>query len=139
MNLDKTLSLKERQKLAAERTHQTRQKATESKIRAVCRSLQEKGCKLTQVAVALATGLTRQTIAKYQHVLDEPRKSEASNVIPLEAGSGQSHGVNYGVHQISAPRRGSGEDLKKGQVGLFSDGESSGVGVRLSSASDPPD
>ncbi|MCG8611858.1 MAG: primase C-terminal domain-containing protein [Pseudomonadales bacterium] len=104
MNLDKTLSLKERQKLAAERTHQTRQKATEFRIRRVCQSLLKKSSKLTQSAVARDTGLARQTIAKYQHILDEYRKPkpEESNVIALEDSSGQSYDVNYGVHQISA-------------------------------------
>ncbi len=143
MNLDKNLPLKERQRLAAERTHQTRQKATEFKIRAACRLLQEKGVKLTQVAVASATGLTRQTIAQYQHILGEANTQAPPNVTPLESGSGQSSDVNYAVHQISAPRRGSGVDLKKGQLGLLFNGESNDssptdVGVLFSSTSDSP-
>jgi hypothetical protein len=103
MNLDKSLPLKERQRLAAKRTHQTRQKATESKIRAACRSLQGQGKKLSQIALAKATGVARQTVAKYQYILNEIHQKhlKATNVVPLEAVSGQVQDVNYGTYQIS--------------------------------------
>lgn len=141
MNLDKSLPLVERQRLAAVRTHQTRQKATESKIRAACRSLQKKGSKLTQVAVASAVNLSRQTVAKYQYILDEISISVPSNVVPLEAVSAQSKSVNYAVHQISAPRR--GDDIGPGndQLGLlFSDDgvDSDCFDVSLDVVPDPP-
>ncbi|MBV1883815.1 MAG: replication initiation protein [Pseudomonadales bacterium] len=138
MNLDKNLPLKERQRLAAERTHQTRQKATESKIRAACHSLQEKGTKLTKVAVASATGLTRQTIAQYQYILDEANTPAPSNVILFEPVSGQSSDVNYAVHQISAPRRGSCVGLKKGQLDLLPGGGPADSCGPVNSTSDPP-
>lgn len=102
MGLDKTLPLKERQRLAAKRTHQTRQEATEAKIRKACRVLVSKGEKLSQVLVAAATGLTRQTIAKYKNVLKEIAIKPTSNIIPLEAFPYDCLDVNYGLHQISA-------------------------------------
>lgn len=119
MGLDKSLPLKERQRLAAERTHQTRQKATESKIRIACRTLRRKSEGLTLVAVAGATGLSRQTVANYKHVLAEFDSSASSNVVPLEGVAVVDHGVNYGVHQISAPRRGCGVSLETGQLLLL--------------------
>lgn len=63
MQLDKDLPLVERQRLAAARTHEVRQKATESKVRAACRQLQQKGETLTQAAIARLAGLSRQTVA----------------------------------------------------------------------------
>lgn len=138
MSLDQSLSLKERQRLAAERTHQTRQKATESKIRVACRSLQNKGEKLTLVAVAGATGLSRQTVANYKHILTESSSPASTNVVQLGAESAVSENVNYAVHQISAPRRGSGVDLEKGQLDLLLGGEPVDSCGPVNSTSDPP-
>jgi len=138
MNLDQSLSLKERQRLAAERTHQTRQKATESKIRVACRHLQKKGEKLTLVAVASATGLSRQTVANYKHILTEFNTPAPSNVVQLDPVSAASKSVNYAVHQISAPRRGSGVGLKKGQLDLLPGGGPVDSCGPVNSTSDPP-
>ncbi|RML80353.1 replication initiation protein, partial [Pseudomonas savastanoi] len=52
MQLDGSLSLTERQSLAARRTHELRHKATESKIRAACRQLQDQGKALVRSAIA---------------------------------------------------------------------------------------
>lgn len=86
MKLDKSLPLTERQSLAAKRTHQLRHKATESKIRAACRGLQDRGELLTLTAIAALSGVTRQTVATYGHVLNEV--SEPSTVVTLGAGRG---------------------------------------------------
>lgn len=102
MNLDKSLSLKERQRLAAERTHKARQNATEGKIRAACTLLHEKGERLTLVAVANITRLTRQTIAKYRHLLKEKPQQETSNALSLKVVTHQVLNVKNAVHQISA-------------------------------------
>ncbi|QLG96733.1 replication initiation protein, partial (plasmid) [Pseudomonas yamanorum] len=59
MGLDNSLPLAERQSLAAKRTHQLRHKSTESKIRAACRGLYERGVKLTQAAIATLAGVSR--------------------------------------------------------------------------------
>ncbi len=120
MNLDKSLPLSERQSLAAKRTHELRYKATESKIRAACRVLQERGEKLTQAAVATLAGVSRQTVANYGHVLEEVSKPLTIATLPsastgaacAEAASppvsysrGQHDalcGVKNGVHQVTA-------------------------------------
>jgi hypothetical protein len=100
MALDKALPLAERQRLAAERTHELRHKATESRIRSACRQLQAAGEALAQAAIARLAGVTRQTVAAYRHVLEEVINPAAVAVLrPI------SHGVddvNYGAHQISA-------------------------------------
>lgn len=120
MQLDKSLSLEERQRLAAKRTHAIRDKATESKIRAACRQLQAKGQKLRQAAIAAIAGVTRQTVASYGHILKESGSSPVVTVLDvantsvrrppkpqsnagIEASAGAVQNVKYGVHQVSAP------------------------------------
>ena len=127
MELDKSLPLAERQSLAAKRTHGLRHKATESKIRAACRGLQERGEKLTQASIAALAGVSRQTVATYGHVLEEVARPQTIAVLhagkPAEmqsktvAGAGDrgrecNHSVSQaraaldvknGVHQITAP------------------------------------
>lgn len=71
MALDSSLPLAERQSLAAKRTHDLRHKATESKIRAACRGLQDRGEPLNTTSIASLAGLTRQTVANYPHILAE--------------------------------------------------------------------
>ncbi|QLJ17427.1 replication initiation protein (plasmid) [Pseudomonas putida] len=71
MELDPSLPLAERQGLAAKRTHQLRHKETESKIRAACRGLQERGEALSKTAIASLARVSRQTVARYSHVLNE--------------------------------------------------------------------
>ena len=105
MNLDKTMSLKERQGLAAKRTHQTRQNATESKIKSACRLMHKRGEKLTQIAVARVAGLSRQTVAKHQQTLNDFSAPPASNVIPLPSISNGLKNVNYATHQIPGQLR----------------------------------
>lgn len=87
MELDKSLPLPERQSLSAKRTHQLRHKDTESKIRAACRGLQERGEALTMTAIAALAGVTRQTVANYGHILNEV--SKPSTVAILGADRGQ--------------------------------------------------
>ncbi|KPX03334.1 Replicase family protein, partial [Pseudomonas syringae pv. daphniphylli] len=127
MSLDKSLPLAERQSLAAKRTHELRHRSTESKIRAACRGLQERGEKLTQVAIAILAGVSRQTVANYGYVLNEvTRPQTISFLAPSvsktfspsstgDQGSTPSHGialtstptdVTYGVHQVTAPAGG---------------------------------
>ena len=124
MALDKSLPLAERQSLAAKRTHELRHRSTESKIRAACRGLQERGEKLTQVAIAILAGVSRQTVANYGHVLNEVTRPQTISVLVAtsvsktfspsstgDQGSTPSHGialtdVTYGVHQVTAPAGG---------------------------------
>ena len=99
MQLNKDLPLAERQRLAAVRTNEVRQKTTESKVRAACRHLQKKGEVLTQAAIANLASLSRQTVAAYKYVLNEVLSPAARSVLrkPVTA----KVGVNYDVHQVS--------------------------------------
>jgi len=99
MNLDASLPLKERQRLAAQHTHKTRNKASESKIRTACKSLLGKGAKLTLVAIAGTSGLARQTVAKYRHLIAEA--TPAPKATPIEPPAANPENVTYAVHQIS--------------------------------------
>lgn len=103
MGLDPDLPLQEKQRLSAKRTHETRQKATESRIRAAARLLAQKGQKLTQTAIAAAARLSRQTVAKYSAVIEEVTADPTSNVVPMATAN--SENVKYGAHQIPAPVR----------------------------------
>lgn len=101
MELDKSLPLSERQRLAAKRTHDLRHKATESKIRAACRGLQERGEMLTQAAIASLAGVSRQTVATYGHVLEEVSKPLSIATLPTAptvAAQAKTHGPSA-VHQ----------------------------------------
>lgn len=134
MELDSTLPITERQSLAAERTHQVRRKATESKIRAACRGMQERGEQLTQAAIARAARVTRQTVAKYAHVLEEVARPPAIAVL-AEARQVKSGGaarpaasVKHGAHQISA----------RGKAALENENPSYTRGVGGGMPIDPP-
>ena len=96
MQLDKSLSLAERQRLAAVRTHDMRHKSTESRIRAARASLQQKGEALTQTAVGRIAGISRQTIATYRYVLDDVLKPV------LRLATAKALNVKYGVYQVTA-------------------------------------
>ncbi|RMN39645.1 Primase C terminal 1 (PriCT-1) [Pseudomonas syringae] len=85
MALDRSLPLKTRQSLAAERTHAVRQKATESKIRAACRLLHERGDQLRVGTVAKEAGVTRQTTANYKHVFHEVTAASSVIAEPLRS------------------------------------------------------
>lgn len=126
MELDKSTPLEERQRLAARRTHEVRQKATESKIRAACRELHQQAKPLAIAALAALSGLSRQTVAAYRHVINETR---ANVVVALQPRSKQSsdstsspvvkasqvikpQGVKYGANQIPA----GGVSTPKGEI-----------------------
>ncbi|WP_153634960.1 replication initiation protein [Marinobacter salsuginis] len=69
MLLDRAMPLPEKQRLAAKYTHKERVKKTEKKIRTAVTNLESQGIPLTQKAVAEASGLSRQTVAKHKHLL----------------------------------------------------------------------
>lgn len=98
MQLDPDLAIAERQRLAACRTHGIRQKATESKVRAACRQLWIKGQKITQTSVSRLSGLARQTVANYKHILTESIEPIATAIGRAASGSA----VKYGAHQVTA-------------------------------------
>ncbi|AKF48797.1 Primase C (PriCT-1)/Replicase family (plasmid) [Pseudomonas syringae pv. syringae HS191] len=140
MQLDGSLSLTERQSLAAKRTNELRHKATESKIRAACRQLQDLGKALVRSAIATLAGVSVRTVASYAHILKQvsrpatvsvlrasskavsvpPRQDRSAANPPVKPPVGQpadgcTAGVQSGVHQISAVPEGpqAGEPLKR--------------------------
>jgi len=126
MRLDKDLPLPARQKLAAERTHEVRKTATESKIRATCRRLQEQGAELTQSAIASLAKLSRQTVAGYKHIINEVLAS--LQVVVQLGGQATRDDVKYGAHQVTG---GCAVDLKSASltsftVKIFDDGGGGG-------------
>ncbi|WP_018694178.1 replication initiation protein [Algicola sagamiensis] len=97
MSLNKSLPLNERQSLAATRTHKERQKSTVSKIRAACANLRTQGKKLTYVAIARISKLTRQTVAKYKDFIEH---NEPCKIISITEVMQKSKSVNYATYQI---------------------------------------
>jgi hypothetical protein len=127
MQLDQSLSLAERQSLAAKRTNEIRHRATESKIRAACRQLQAQSKALMRSAIATLAGVSVRTVASYAHIMTEVSKPAIVSVLKVspetapeanrhvnstspkpvsapkqQARSGSAQGVQSGVHQISA-------------------------------------
>lgn len=123
MGLPDTLSLKEKQTLSAKRTHETRQKATESKIRAAANLLLNKGEKLTQVAIGRISKLSRQTVAKYLNIIEEVQE-KPSQITNLREKNSQEKNVNYGAHQISARFKVPGDSLDLEAISGASEGDS---------------
>jgi len=107
MQLDRTLPLDERQRLAAARSAELRRRATESKVRAAARQLLASGARLALAAVAKATGLSRQTVATYKHVLAEVLLPAATVVTELAKVPAEM--VKFGVHQVAAGSAASAE------------------------------
>lgn len=107
MQLDQALPLVQRQQLAAARTHDVRKKATESKVRAAGRLLLQKGEALTQAAIGRVAGLTRQTVAKFKHVLGELTKPVATSVVEVDFPKAAD--VKVAAHQVSGAPGGSVE------------------------------
>lgn len=99
MRLSPDLPLKEKQAQAARYTHNRRTQDTASKIRAACRGLVQRGKPLTLSAIASISNLTRQTVAKYQHVVAEDHHAPVS---PIGAGDPRGPDVNFALHQIPA-------------------------------------
>jgi hypothetical protein len=110
MQLDKNLPLAERQRLAARRSTELRQRATESKIRAACRQLQLQGTALTQVAIARLAGVSRQTVAAYKHLVNEVVRPAV--LTTLETVAAVLVGVKSGAHQVPAAPAGPASSAK---------------------------
>ena len=135
MSLDASLTLGARQKLAAERTHELRKKGTEEKIRLASKSIKAKKERPTLLAIAKATGLCRQTVARYKHVIKEPYPTPPTKITPRKK---RVNPVKYAVHQISAVLVGPVGCLKRGQTAVVTDKEVDTLGDYVNSAVDPP-
>ncbi len=97
------MTIQEKQKLSAKRTHKERHKKTIGKLTAGIRVLEARGEKVTFSKLAKASGLTRQTVSKYSNVIDEVRNTSVK-IISLEEVRANVQRVNYGEHQITAPQ-----------------------------------
>ena len=104
MQLDPSLSLAQRQRLAAERTHSERTKKTGDSVRTACATLHTRGEKITQTAIARLTQLSRQAVATYQRVIDDfLRHPPQATAAPAHAARPPKI-VKFGVHQVTPPR-----------------------------------
>ncbi|CAH6793927.1 PriCT_1 domain-containing protein [Vibrio chagasii] len=98
MGLDSGLSLQERQRRAARRTHNIRRTKTTRRIIRACQVLLRKNQELTIGLVARNANLCRQTVSRYVYLFEwiKSALSESRRNEPEYCG-------NYAVHQISAP------------------------------------
>ncbi|MFA0708043.1 replication protein A, partial [Vibrio sp. 10N.222.48.A3] len=98
MRLDSGLSLQERQRRAARRTHNLRRTKTTRRIIRACLFLLRKNQELTIGLVARKANLCRQTVSRYVYLFEWVKSalSESRRNGPEPRG-------NYAVHQISAP------------------------------------
>ncbi|MFC4161909.1 replication initiation protein [Chitinimonas lacunae] len=100
MQLDPDLSIVERQRLAATRTHEQRRTTTAERIAAACRQLVATGERVTLTAVAKIAGVVRQTVAAYRDLLELP---QVPSTEPLqEEKVTHQQNVKNAVYQISA-------------------------------------
>lgn len=95
------MTLDEKQRASATRTHKARVTASIQKIQGAYQQLLAKGEKVTLVALARIAGLTRQTVAKYRNHL--PQEKVPSNTSTPKAKVVElpiKKSVNFGIHQI---------------------------------------
>lgn len=116
MQLDPRAPLADRQRLAAQRTHEIRKSATAAKIVAACRQLLQLARPITQAAIASATGLCRQTVASYVELVEKTLMAQLIDAItapvrqslqtpgtPVGLSSSRLRlHVNFAVHQVAA-------------------------------------
>ena len=63
------------QREGARYTHKKRREQSETSIKRAVSKLLSTGCKITQRSVALETGLTRQTVAKYKQLIEDVKNA----------------------------------------------------------------
>lgn len=118
MQLDPRAPLAERQRRAAERTHEIRRCATAAKIVAACRQLLQLARPVTQAAIASAAGLCRQTVASYAELVEkaliaqlvdaitaptrQALRFESSSRSTAAVASQLRLHVNFAVHQVAS-------------------------------------
>lgn len=93
------LSTRDKKRLSSLRTAQIKSKSSAEKVRQAAELLRKEGARLSYVAIAKLTGLSRQTVAKYKSVINQATKT---NIIPLT--SLVRKGVKFGAHQIPASK-----------------------------------
>lgn len=103
MQLSESLDTKTKQGMSAKRTHDLRKNSTQARISAAYNNLKQSGKTTTIQQVAKTSGLSRQTVAKYKHLLTETKHNSNDVISIRRLFTGKRSNVNYGVHQITAP------------------------------------
>ncbi|MFZ3461448.1 replication initiation protein [Vibrio harveyi] len=98
MKLPSSLTIEERQGLAARRTHGERKSSTAKKVLLAVQQLIKNQKKVTQLAIAELAKLSRQTVAKYKGMIKAI--VARPNIISLEALLAPLQNVNYAVSDI---------------------------------------
>lgn len=99
MNLDKSLPQEERQSLAAKRTHGERKANSAKKVLIATQKLLKAQKKVTYTAIAKLCQLSRQTVSKYQSIIDSV--IQQPQIISLEEIFRVKQPVKYAVSDIS--------------------------------------
>lgn len=126
MQLDPTLPLSQRQRLAAERTHGLRRERTAAAIVAARERLLRAGQSPSQAALARECRLSRQTVAMHRDALDRPALTppEAGQAdrprlpppsVPLASTTLPQQPVKHAVHQITGTARRRAFSWQRGQ------------------------
>ncbi|MDV6252839.1 replication initiation protein [Vibrio sp. EA2] len=103
MNLPSDLNTKQRQSLAAARTHQIRREKTKERIINACRLLLQKGEELNITTVAKATRFCRKTVRRYFYDIHSfVKPSEGVGILPISSLLRLMKSGPYAVHQITA-------------------------------------
>ncbi|MFH0270570.1 hypothetical protein [Vibrio jasicida] len=100
------LNTKQRQSLAAARTHQVRREKTKKRVINASRYLLNKGESLSITLVAKTARLCRKTVRRYFYEVQsliEP--TEDVRILPISLLSGLKQSAPYAVHQITAPEK----------------------------------
>lgn len=103
MQLNKDLSISDRQKLSAARTHNIKLNKTILKIKNAIQVLKVRKVKLTQVNIAHQAQLSRQTVSKYQELINEANSRFSAISLPDLYCVKNKKNVNFATHQITAP------------------------------------
>lgn len=109
MQLDSSLPIKERQKLAAERTATRRKDKTLQAVLNAARTLISSGTTATRTAIATILKISRQTVGTYWAEVEKflaQAERQPSNP-PEQARPAEKNGfVKFGVHQVTAEHGG---------------------------------
>lgn len=115
MDLPSDLDIKQRQSLAAARTHQVRRDKTKKRVLNASRYLLNKGESLSITLVAKTARLCRKTVRHYLYEIQSLIEStEDVRILPISSLLGSRQSGPYAVHQITAP---------KGELFVAIDGE----------------
>lgn len=106
MNLSSDLDIKQRQSLAAARTHQVRREKTKKRVINASQYLLNKGESLNITLVAQTAHLCRKTVRRYFYEIQSLIESTKDvRILPISSFLGLRQSGPYAVHQITAPEK----------------------------------